>query len=218
MLLADFGPAIGWDAPVDVQEEMLVRYGELQRDAALRVDDLLALSCLDRRLDRLAAQVDPFLAATARQSGQLAAEEIARLGALGPRLKALCADLARYAVPQTLVHGDLHLGNVARSVGSFLFFDWTDGCITHPFFDTISVFQADDPGVQRRLRDSYLHGWTAYEPLERLLDAWRLARPLCALHQAVSYQHIVATLEDTSKAEMAPGVVYWLRKLLQALA
>ena len=217
MLLADFGAAIGWGASIDVQEEMLLRYGEVQHDAAARVDDLLALGCLDRRLDRLAAQVDPLLEDTAMLAGHLDAEEIARLGALGPQLKTLCAELASYAVPQTLVHGDLHLGNVARPAGGFLFFDWTDGCITHPFFDTISVFQVDDPGMQQRLRDSYLRVWAAYEPLERLLDAWRLAKPLCALHQAVSYQHIVATLEDTSKPEMASGVPYWLRKLLHAL-
>lgn len=32
-------------------------------------------------------------------------------------------------------------------------------------------------------------------PMSRLLEAWTLAKPLCALHHAVSYQHIVACLE-----------------------
>src|SRR5918998_5403315 len=36
MLLADFGAPIEWDAPVEVQEEMLRRYGEVQRDAGGR--------------------------------------------------------------------------------------------------------------------------------------------------------------------------------------
>jgi hypothetical protein len=71
--------------------------------------------------------------------------------------------------------------------------------------------------VQPRLRNSYLGVWAAYEPIERLLEAWKLAKPLWALHQAVSYQHIVATLEDTSKPELAPGLSYWLRTLLQSL-
>jgi len=217
MLLADFGAAIGWGAPVEVQEEILLLYGELQRDAVPRVDGLLAMGCLDRRLDRLAAQVDPLLEDTATLASQLDAAEIERLRALGPRLKAICGELASYAMPYTLVHGDLHLDNVARPAGNYLFFDWTDGCVAHPFFDTISIFQAEDPSVQARLRDSYLGVWAAYEPIERLLEAWRLAKPLCALHQAVSYQHIVATLEDTSKPEMASGLSYWLRKLSQSL-
>jgi len=216
MLLADFGAAIGWHASVE-EEEMLRLYGKLQRDAAARVDDLLTMGCLDRRLDRLAAQVDPLLEDTALVAAHLDAVEVERLRALAPRLKAICAELASYAVPPTLVHGDLHLDNVARPTGSYLFFDWTDGCVAHPFFDTISIFQAQDAGVQVRLRDSYLGVWAAYEPVERLLEAWTLAKPLCALHQAVSYQHIVATLEDTSKPELASGLPYWLRKLLQSL-
>jgi hypothetical protein len=48
MLLADFGAPIGWKAPVETQEAMLHRYGGLQRDAASRLDDLLALGCIDR--------------------------------------------------------------------------------------------------------------------------------------------------------------------------
>ena len=86
MLLADFGAPIEWDAPVEVQEEMLRRYGEVQRDAATRVGDLLAIGCLDRRLERLAAQVAPLLEDTATLASQLDAVEIERLRALGPQL------------------------------------------------------------------------------------------------------------------------------------
>ena len=181
------------------------------------MDALLALGCLDRRLDRLAAQVDPLLGDTATLAGQLDAAEIERLRALGPQPKAICAELASYAIPYTLVHGDLHLGNVACPAGRYLFFDWTDGCVAHPFFDTISIWRVEDPSLQARLRDSYLGVWADYEPRERLLAAWTLAKPLCALHQAVSYQHIIATLEDTAKPAVASGLPYWLRQLLQAL-
>ena len=220
MLLADFGAAIEWGASVAAQEEMLLLYGALQRAAALRVDELRAMGCLDRSLERLAAQVDPLLGDTATLASQLAVAEIERLRAYGSRLKAICAELGSYAVPSTLVHGDLHLGNVARPAGRYLFFDWTDGCVAHPFFDTISIFQtkqARDPGVQARLRDSYLGVWAGYEPIERLREAWTLAKPLCALHQAVSYQHIVTNLEDSAQPAVASGLPYWVRQLLQAL-
>jgi hypothetical protein len=101
MLLADFGAPIEWDAPVEVQEEMLRLYGEVQRDAATRVGDLLAIGCLDRRLERLAAQVDPLLEDTATLASQLDAAQIERLRALGPQLQAMCAELASYAVPHS---------------------------------------------------------------------------------------------------------------------
>jgi len=53
--------------------------------------------------------------------------------------------------------------------------------------------------------------------MERLREMWRLAEPLGALHQVVSYQHIVAALEPTSRPEMAGGVVDWLRRLIKAM-
>ncbi|TWH40775.1 hypothetical protein [Dulcicalothrix desertica] len=34
---------------------------------------------------------------------------------------------------------------------------------------------------QMDLRDEYLAQWTIYEPKSRLLEAWALAKPLCAL-------------------------------------
>jgi hypothetical protein len=215
MLLADVGPAVGWDAPVEVQEEMLLAFGALQRGAVARIDDLWACGCLDRRLDRLATQIDPLLADTATLAGQTDAAEMAALHVLAPRLKEMCAELASHAVPHTLVHGDLHLGNVARPAGRYLFFDWTDACVAHPFFDTISIFQTDDPSREARLRDAYLRLWLDYEPMERLLEAWALAKPLAALHQAVSYQHIVNSLEPIRRSENFSGLPYWLRKVLQ---
>ena len=217
MLLADFGAAIEWTPRSKCRRRCCVYTASCSATRRRGLGDLLAIGCLDRRLERLAAQVDPLLEDTATLASQLDAAEIERLRALGPRLQAICAELASYAVPHTLVHGDLHLGNVARSAGSYLFFDWTDACVSHPFFDTISIFQAKDPNVQARLHDSYLGVWAAYEPIERLFEAWKLAKPLCALHQAVSYQHIGATLEVTLKPELASGLPYWLRTLLQSL-
>ncbi len=41
--------------------------------------------------------------------------EIARLYACAASLKAMCNTLASYNVPQTLVHGDLHPGNIAQA-------------------------------------------------------------------------------------------------------
>ncbi|HYN88086.1 MAG TPA: hypothetical protein VER55_06130 [Ardenticatenaceae bacterium] len=56
--------------------------------------------------------------------------------------------------------------------------------------------------------------WAGYESPERLLEAWTLAKPLCALHHAVSYRHIVATLEEHTKLEPFSAGYYWLRRIL----
>jgi hypothetical protein len=215
MLLADFGEPLGSDTPLDAREMLLCAYGKVQVATANQAEQLLALGCIDRRLDRLVTQIDPLLADLDAQLG-LDAGEIARLHALAPRLKAFCVELAAYRIPPTLVHGDLHGGNTAIRGGKPIFFDWTDACLSHPFFDLMSLLYQEE-AVEMRLRDAYLALWTDYEPPERLLAAWALARPLSAVHQAVSYQSILAAQEARTRREHVGDAGIWLRRVLQAM-
>lgn len=216
MLLTDFGPSVGWEADIETRATVLGHFGRLQIAAANHIDELIAIGCLDRRLDKLTAQIDPLFN-DATMLAYVSETQGEQLRALSPKLKAICAELASYNVPQTLVHGDMHMGNVARQGERFLFFDWTDACIAHPFLDMIDILHEKDAALQLRLRDAYLAEWTTYEPIERLLDMWTLAYPLCALHQAVSYQAILAHTEPAMKAEMAWAMPFWFGKILDAL-
>src|SRR6185503_8789109 len=62
MLLADFGPAIGRDAPVDVCEEVLRDFAALQVRSVDAVDQLLAAGCFERGPVWLAEQATDWLA------------------------------------------------------------------------------------------------------------------------------------------------------------
>ena len=80
-------------------------------------------------------------------------------------------------------------------------------CVAHPWFDLLTMLARDHrlPDATQayaQMLERYLALWTDYAPMARLRQAWELARPLAALHQAVSYQHIVAGLE-------APPNVNW---------
>lgn len=216
MLLADFGEEIGWRAPVATRMTVLQEFGRLQIAAAPQVTDLLVLGCIDRRLSVLATQIEPLLTDPAMLAYVEPAQR-QQLQAALPTLKALCARLDEYHVPSTLVHGDLHMSNVAAYAGGYLFFDWSDACITHPFLDMISILHEPDQPLQHQLRDSYLALWTAYEPMDRLWEMWELAYPLCALHQAVSYQAIIHHIEDACKYEMDWAMPFWFGKILEAL-
>ncbi|MBA3533986.1 MAG: aminoglycoside phosphotransferase family protein, partial [Ardenticatenales bacterium] len=217
MLLADFGEPLRGNATVEIREALFQRFGELQRHAAEQVKALLGMGCLDRRLERLATQIDPLLD-DAPMMALLKTEEVAQLRALAPRLKALCAEASTYRVPPSLVHGDLHLGNVAQQEGRYLIFDWTDSCITHPFIDLIDLIYEKEEAVRDRLLDGYLALWTDYEPMARLKELWELVKPLCALHQVISYQHIVNSLEPASKQELIEGFTDWTHLLLAMFA
>jgi hypothetical protein len=216
MLLDDFGPSLRESGAEAERLEMLRVFGGIQRDYAASAGELLAAGLPDRRLERLAEQV-AALAADEAWLADLTADEVAQLRAALPQVREMCAALAACGVPQTLVHSDLHIGNVAARDGSLLFFDWTDACVTHPFFDLVSIFDEEDAAVQARLRDAYLAGWGGYASPERLLEAWALARTLSDLHQAVTYQHILMGLEPSAQLDFQADVGSYLRGALRAL-
>jgi hypothetical protein len=230
MVLDDFGQEVGWEAPLEVVEEVARAYAGMQVEAAGHVDRLLDAGCLDRRLDRLAAQARawlPAVEATADLPGidaatWLSGDEAAGLRAAVPRLQARCAELAGYAVPPSLVHGDLHLSNVAGGPGGYLFFDWTDACVAHPFLDlatirrgTAFIDATDEAELRERLRDAYLPAWASFEPPGRLARAFELAAPLGALHQAVSYRSLAT--RPPMDPHMAQSTAWWLRRVLAGL-
>jgi aminoglycoside phosphotransferase (APT) family kinase protein len=119
-------------------------------------------------------------------------------------------------VPNALVHGDLHLGNVGRRNGRYLFFDWTDACIAHPFLDLIDVVHEEDAAVRDRLRDAYLSAWRGFGSEQQLLEIWSAAAPLASLNQAISYRYIRANIEPGSTRELDWALPYWLRNVLAA--
>lgn len=218
MLLADFGQPVGRNAPIKVQKDIYRVFAQIQIKSVQYIDKLLSVGCLDRRLDWLATQIDVLFNDEIALS-QLQPEEIEQLKNLNPHLKNLCSQLASYQIPQTLIHGDLHLGNVAFYQDNYLFFDWTDCCISHPFFDMIELFFYSKNKPSSKLKDlqkEYLVQWTAYEPMSRLLEAWKIAKPLCALHHAVSYQYIVACLEPRAKQELSNALPRFLREVISA--
>ena len=253
MLLADFGESTGSDAAIEIKQAIYRSFAQIQIESIPYRDRLLTAGCLDRRLNILQSQVDPLIEDEAALA-ELSIAEIEQLRNLAPKLKNLCEQLADYEIPETLVHGDLHLDNVALYKNEYLFFDWTDSCIAHPFFDLYKLFFSSDRSKQL-YRDCYLNQWTQYElspygtstsfawrntwgqarkcglggfpheqlsqealcpGFERLLDAWKVAKPLCALHHAVTYQHMSHSLEPRAKQELN-ALPYFLRKIIECL-
>ncbi len=220
-LLADFGAEIGWGAPVEMREAALIAFAQLQMASAPQVDELLAHGCIDRRLPNLVAEIAPLLNDPLMMAMIEPAQQ-QRLLAAAPRLAELCQQMAAYKVPATLVHGDLHMSNIARRTDQagehFVFFDWSDACVAHPFLDMIAILHEKEPTLQSRLRDAYLAVWTPYEPMERLLELWQLAYPICALHQAVSYRYIAHHVESGGNHPMlAWAMPFWFGKILEAV-
>jgi len=212
MLLEDFGRPVGTAASPEVWRDVFSALARLQVDAADHVEELAASGCRKRDLGRWTDRIEPTLEDAASLSA-LDAGERRRLRRLAPRLEDISGELQRYAVPPSLVHGDLHLANVALYRGEYLFFDWADACVSHPFLDVAYVF-AENAKHEAQARDAYVAHWTRYEPIERLSRMWTLAEPLSALHQAITYRETARYLEGPSRDRFLGGVTYFLRQLL----
>jgi aminoglycoside phosphotransferase (APT) family kinase protein len=145
--------------------------------------------------------------------------EITRLRTLATRLKALCATVAACGIPGTRAHGDFHCGNVMVSGDPCIIYDWSDACVGHPFFDLHTVFLSNFPDTlpdkRDHLRDTYLDAWTSFAAKKRLIYAFEQFKPLNAMHQAVSYRHVLEGLEPDTRAELRGGLTYWLRMVLE---
>ena len=216
MLSEDFGHPVGGEAPPAVWDEVFSTFGRIQAHAAAHIDRLTAMGCREVHLTHLTDRIETLAWETAKLSA-LDDFEVRRLHELTPRLSAMSSELQECRVPRSLVHGDLHLGNVAFHGGRYLFFDWVDSCVSHPFLDIAYIF-AENAKHEAQCRDAYLVHWTEYESMDRLRKMWALAEPLSALHQAITYQETACCLEEPSRTHFIRGVTYFVRQLLKSAA
>jgi len=217
MLTIDIGTILRMSKPSQHMLEAVLRtHARLQMDTVSHIDQLFEVGCLDRRLDVLASQIGGLLADEGCCSS-LSADERAEWQASGERLKDLCQQLAGYHLPYTLVHGDFHGGNIALQGERIRFFDWTDACVAHPFFDLTPFINLDEPEKAAALQEAYLSEWMAYEPIERLREACRIAMILGALHQVASYQGIFNGVDADQQVEWAEGAPFFVRRVLKLM-
>lgn len=224
LLTADFGGA-GLDGVPDLERWMaaLRRFAELQIAAVDRAGALHALGCPAQPVTDLPAGLDALLADRAAtlpgEPGGLTEQQVTRLHALAPRLRAHCRDLARSPIPATLEHGDLWASNVIATTAGYLYFDWSDSALSHPFFspflflmDAEQTFPAG-AAARPHLRDAYLAPWSAYAPREDLATTFALAQQLAPLHYAVkSHRDILPHIG--AKWQLSAAVPFYLGLLL----
>ena len=230
LLMSEFaGPALRRSTDLADWAHTLRTFAQLQIDCISRTEELLAWGCADRRIGVLASQAQALMwemtDLDALCTYCLSPDDAASLRARAPEIDALCRQLSGFGISETLIHGDLHGGNVSREKTGdshrTLFFDWTDAAVSHPFFDLQTMLQEEwiqnDPNTVATLQDAYLEPWSALHPGETLIDAYTAARKLAPLHHAISYRGIVQSLSPSAYWEHAESVGHFLRRLLAGL-
>ena len=227
MLMEDAGSTLQCSEQsrdVATWEHMLDLFARMQIDSAAHQDQLLALGCPDRRLDRLPALFEellcePSLLLLGQEDG-LSKDEYAYLRALVPEVRRLCAELANYNIPEALHHDDFHDGNIMLKNGRYIFFDWAECALAHPFYTMIIVLRWSkhvlefDEAARLRLRDAYLAPWTCYASLERLQRAFDLTQHLGLLCRALTWRQTLSQLEEAEQWAYADSISWNLRSFL----
>lgn len=186
--------------------EMLVG---VQQALCRRIDEVIATGAPDRRLPVMVADIERVADAWCHE---LCRDEQAALDELVCGLAERLDAITECAVPDTLVHGDFHPGNVRGSLDHYVILDWGDAYLGPPLVDELAFTRplgvTDREAAGRWFADAWRIAVPGCEP-ERAAD---LLRPVLPLYAAVVYDGFCANIEQDELIYHAQDVSAMLRQ------
>jgi hypothetical protein len=188
------------------------------------VEELLAAGAPDRRTGELRGLFERLVEADRRmpQSAESfsAAERVVLLRLAG-RVEELAGELASLGPAAAIDHSDMHAGNVLAPGDGYVFFDWHEAAVTHPFFSMVVATRwlETHHGVQAgsredlRLRDAYLDAWAGHGSRASLRAALVAALRVGPLTRALGWMRVLEDLPPAEQAQWAEYPSGWLRDL-----
>ncbi|MDW3846151.1 aminoglycoside phosphotransferase family protein [Micromonospora sp. BRA006-A] len=157
----------------------------VQRRACGVVDELVAAGVPDLRGARLAGWIRE----------RLAGHDVSAVSALLDGLDRRLRQVGDCGLPDTLVHGDLHPGNVRGDDRRRTVIDWADSFAGHPAFDILRLTEDVDADAAARLVDAWARRWRTDVPGSDPHRAVDLLRPVAPLRLAAVYAMFLAAIE-----------------------
>ncbi len=198
LLMAHCEGPLMWGTTPALWQPVIAAHVDRQLRLQAHVPRLLSLGLPDWRA---AALLSSLRALCARPAVQQALPADVRTGmarliaSLPERLDALQA----CGLPDTLVHGDLHQGNVIASAAGPVLLDWGDAGVGMPLLDLPALCHgfaaADRPQVRAMLADA----WRQACPAAQIDTALALIAPVVELRQALVYQHFLDNIEPMER-------------------
>lgn len=210
-------------------EPVISRYAELQIGLAAHVDEMVALGIPDHRLNMLPTLYAQLLTGEDSlmidQEKGLSSTDFQRLQTLKTRFETICSGLTMFRIPESLNQGDFHDGNVLIKNGRITFFDWGDADVTHPFVSLRTFFVSMEIALQLddyapptpemiALLDRYLKPWERFATKDRLLQAYKLSRPVASIVKALAWHNSITKMDTTLRQEYAWIVPELLREFM----
>jgi len=191
-LLADVPGQDHYGAGSEVTGEAVELLVQLQVAAAARVDELARFGVLDRRAEAATAAI---VAVHERYRDVLGDDDNRAMDDLVASLPARFAAAAASGLPDTLVHGDFHPGNVRGMPGRLRLLDWGDAVVAHPVLDLIRLLGASPDEDAGRLTRLWARAWQRHLPGSDPTAALRPLQPVAELLGAVTYRRFLDHIE-----------------------
>jgi len=136
-----------------------------------------------------------------------------RAAAVG-RAREAVRRLDEIGVPETLVHGDFHNGNVALARGRTVILDWSDAAIGSPFVDLVTwtSWTATDSELHAAT-EGWLGAWSQVVDVDALRDRLDDVLVVGSAYQVISYDGICRALEPATRYTMAGGGDNFLKRI-----
>lgn len=151
-----------------------------------------------------------------RTAAELDAATRAGVEALLGSLDQRYADLASCGLPDTLVHGDFHPGNVRGSDGRLVLLDWGDCGVGHPLLDQAAFLSRIADDARAPVAAHWAQAWRAQVAGCDPQRAARLVEPLAALRQALVYRTFLDNIEPDEHVYHRDDPADWLRRAATA--
>ena len=189
--------------------EMVSLLVALQREWMEGIDALLAIGLADWRAPALISAIGRLIE---RIGPDLTPDDRATLDGFVTGLADRFARVAACGLPDTLVHGDFHPGNLRGNEGSLVLLDWGDCGVGHPLLDEPAFLERVPSDAVDTVRTHWHAAWSRALPGSDPDQASRLLRPVAAARQALIYQGFLDGIEPSERPYHAADPGAWLRR------
>lgn len=208
VLLAEIAGDDMYDAQLPELLQMVTILVGLQGSWVGREAELMAIGLPDWRAEALTEAISHVLE---RTKEALSPEENATLGRFASDLPGRLAEIAACGLPDTLVHGDFHPGNVRGTPDRLVLLDWGDSGIGHPMLDQPAFLQRVPVEHRAAIGERWADEWRRIVPGADPQRASRLLAPVAAARQAVIYQMFLDNIEPAEHPYHRDDPADWLR-------
>ena len=190
-------------------EPMVQLLTGVQEGAVERTVELLALGVPDRRLPVMVPRVESVVE---QHAAALPPHQRAPLSALVAGLAERIAAIDACGVPNTLVHGDFHSGNVVGPPDAYVLLDWGDSFVGNPLIDELAFTERLDEQGRAVAGQWFVQDWRRIAPGSDPERAADLLRPVLPLLAAVMYAGFCAGIEPDERVYHESDIARMLRQ------